>query len=72
LAERTGKDRHNITRILNLLEKKYLTRRVPDPDDRRRRSDPKGPSGSGTDTQTHLKKFGRYPQGLKVPVILSS
>ena len=36
LAERTGKDRHNITRILNLLEKKGLTRRVPDPDDRRR------------------------------------
>jgi DNA-binding MarR family transcriptional regulator len=36
LAERTGKDRHNITRILNLLEKKGLTKRVPDPDDRRR------------------------------------
>ena len=36
LAEKTGKDRHNITRILNLLEKKGLTRRVPDPDDRRR------------------------------------
>jgi DNA-binding MarR family transcriptional regulator len=35
LAERTGKDRHNITRILNLLEKKGLTRRVPDPDDHR-------------------------------------
>jgi DNA-binding MarR family transcriptional regulator len=36
LAEKTGKDRHNITRILNLLEKKGLTKRVPDPDDRRR------------------------------------
>ncbi|MGD8983978.1 MAG: MarR family transcriptional regulator [Desulfobacteraceae bacterium] len=36
LAGRTGKDRHNITRILNLLEKKGLTKRVPDPDDRRR------------------------------------
>ncbi len=36
LAERTRKDRHNITRILNLLEKKGLTKRVPDLDDRRR------------------------------------
>lgn len=35
LAERTAKDRHNITRILNLLEKSGLVRRVPDHGDRR-------------------------------------
>ena len=36
LGDRTGKDRHNITRILNLLEKKGYIRRVPDEHDRRR------------------------------------
>jgi DNA-binding MarR family transcriptional regulator len=35
LAERTGKDRHNITRILNLLEDSGLVRRLPDYEDRR-------------------------------------
>ncbi|MGO9566565.1 MAG: MarR family winged helix-turn-helix transcriptional regulator [Desulfomonilaceae bacterium] len=37
LAERTAKDRHNITRILDLLEKNGLVRREPDPEDRRYR-----------------------------------
>jgi DNA-binding MarR family transcriptional regulator len=36
LAEKTAKDRHNITRILNLLEKGGLVRREPDNRDRRR------------------------------------
>lgn len=36
LSDRTGKDRHNITRILNLLEKKGYIRRIPDGHDRRR------------------------------------
>lgn len=36
LALDTSKDRHTITRILNLLEKKGLVERVPDPDDKRR------------------------------------
>jgi len=36
LAEKTLKDRHNITRILNLLEKGGLVRREPDSGDRRR------------------------------------
>ena len=36
LAEKTAKDRHNITRILNLLEKGGLVRREPDSQDRRR------------------------------------
>lgn len=35
LADRSGKDRHNITRILNLLEKKGFIKRVSDPADRR-------------------------------------
>jgi DNA-binding MarR family transcriptional regulator len=35
LAERATKDRHNITRILNLLEKNGLVRREPDPEDKR-------------------------------------
>jgi MarR family transcriptional regulator, organic hydroperoxide resistance regulator len=37
LAEKTAKDRHNITRILNLLEKSGLVRREPDCNDRRLR-----------------------------------
>jgi DNA-binding MarR family transcriptional regulator len=37
LAERTSKDRHNITRILDLLERNGLVRREPDPRDRRSR-----------------------------------
>jgi DNA-binding MarR family transcriptional regulator len=37
LAERTSKDRHNITRILDVLEKKGFVRREPDPEDRRSR-----------------------------------
>lgn len=36
LAEKTDKDRHNITRILSLLEKRGLIRRKPDKDDKRR------------------------------------
>ncbi|MEW6113879.1 MAG: MarR family transcriptional regulator [Thermodesulfobacteriota bacterium] len=35
LAERVLKDRHNITRILNLLEKAGLVRREADPTDKR-------------------------------------
>jgi DNA-binding MarR family transcriptional regulator len=37
LAEKTAKDRHNIARILNLLEKGGLVRRQPDRGDLRRR-----------------------------------
>ena len=37
LAERTEKDRHNITRILDLLEKHDLIRREADQNDKRRR-----------------------------------
>jgi len=36
LAERAAKDRHNITRILNLLEKNGFIRRTPDGEDKRR------------------------------------
>lgn len=36
LAERTNKDRHNTTRILNILEKRDLIRREQDRIDRRR------------------------------------
>ncbi len=36
LAEKTAKDRHNIARILNLLEKGGLVRRQPDREDLRR------------------------------------
>ena len=36
LGLRMGKDRHNMTRILNLMEKKGFTRRVPDEHDKRR------------------------------------
>jgi DNA-binding MarR family transcriptional regulator len=36
LSDRTGKDRHNMTRILNLMEKKGYIRRVPDEHDKRR------------------------------------
>ena len=36
LAERASKDRHNITRILNLLEKNGFIRRSPDRKDQRR------------------------------------
>lgn len=35
LAEKTAKDRHTITRILNLMEKKNLIIRKPDPKDNR-------------------------------------
>jgi len=35
LAERTAKDRHNVTRILNLLEKADLVRREPHGQDKR-------------------------------------
>jgi len=36
LGALTGKDRHNITRILNILEKKGYIRRIPDKHDKRR------------------------------------
>lgn len=36
LAERAAKDRHNITRILNLLEKSGFIFRTPDGEDKRR------------------------------------
>ena len=36
LAERASKDRHNITRILNLLEKNGFISRTPDKEDKRR------------------------------------
>ena len=36
LGGRAGKDRHNITRILNLMEKKGYIRRIPDEPDKRR------------------------------------
>jgi DNA-binding MarR family transcriptional regulator len=36
LAKRATKDRHNITRILNLLEKNGYVRRTPDIEDKRR------------------------------------
>lgn len=36
LGARTGKDRHNITRILNLMEKKGYIRRISDEHDKRR------------------------------------
>lgn len=36
IAKKIGKDRHTITRMLNLLEKKGLVRRVPTAEDKRR------------------------------------
>ncbi|MBW1771833.1 MAG: MarR family transcriptional regulator [Deltaproteobacteria bacterium] len=47
VAKRTSKDRHTITRILNLLEKKGLIRRVPDPEDKRRVNIYLTPEGKG-------------------------
>jgi DNA-binding MarR family transcriptional regulator len=58
LARDTIKDRHTMTRILNLLERKGLIKRVPDPADRRR-------------NHIHLTPEGKALQQELPPIVVS-
>jgi len=57
LAGKTAKDKHTITRMLNLLEKNRLIERRPDPDDRRR-------------TKVYLTEEGRALKSKLTPIVL--
>ena len=57
IAEKIGKDRHTITRMLNLLGKNGYLRRVPTDKDRRR-------------LNVYLTDSGRAMQGKLVPIAL--
>ena len=57
LAERTAKDRHNITRILNLLEKNGFIRRTPDGKDKRR-------------LNVYLTKEGKGLKQKLIPIVI--
>lgn len=57
IAEKIGKDRHTITRMLNLLEKNGFVRRVPTNEDKRR-------------LNVYLTDSGREMQGKLVPIAL--
>jgi DNA-binding MarR family transcriptional regulator len=57
LAVRAGKDRHNMTRILQLLEKNGFIRRLPDPTDKRR-------------LVVYLTNTGRRLQSRLTPIVL--
>jgi DNA-binding MarR family transcriptional regulator len=57
LAERALKDRPNITRILNLLEKNELIKRVPHPDDKR-------------SVLVYLTKLGKNLQKELTPIVI--
>ena len=59
LAERTFKDRHNINRILNLLEKHGYIKRCPDKSDKRAHS-------------IFLTKSGRMIQEKLTPIVLNN
>ena len=56
LSEKVDKDRANITRILNILEKNHLIRRLPDPNDKRSQ-------------RIHLTKAGRALQEKITPIV---
>ena len=57
LAERAEKDRHNITRILSLLDKNGLTNRIPDEKDKRR-------------LNVHLTKTGKALKHKLIPIAI--
>jgi DNA-binding MarR family transcriptional regulator len=58
LAERSAKDRHNITRILNLLEKNGFISRTPDGEDKRR-------------LNVYLTKEGKALKQKLIPIVIS-
>lgn len=58
IAENIGKDRHSVTRMLNLLEKNGLVRRVPTDKDKRR-------------LNVFLTPSGREMQKKLVPIVIS-
>lgn len=57
LAERAAKDRHNITRILNLLEKNGFIRRTPNEEDKRR-------------LNVYLTKEGKALKEKLIPIVI--
>jgi len=57
LAQKTAKDRHNITRILNLLEKNGFIHRIPDGEDRRR-------------LNVYLTKEGKALKQKLIPIVI--
>ena len=57
LAQRTAKDRHNITRILNLLEKNGFIFRTPDGEDKRR-------------LNVHLTQEGKALKQKLIPIVI--
>jgi DNA-binding MarR family transcriptional regulator len=57
LAEKIGKDRHTITRMLNLLDKNGFVRRVPTHEDKRR-------------LNVYLTDNGRDLKGKLLPIVL--
>ena len=57
LAERASKDRHNITRILNLLEKNGFISRTPDKEDKRR-------------LNVYLTKKGKALKQKLIPIVI--
>jgi MarR family transcriptional regulator, organic hydroperoxide resistance regulator len=57
LAEKTSKDRHNITRILNLLEKNGFIFRTPDGEDKRR-------------LNVYLTKEGKALKQKLIPIVI--
>jgi len=57
LAERAAKDRHNITRILNLLEKNGFICRIPDGEDKRR-------------LNVYLTKEGKALKQKLIPIVI--
>ena len=58
LAERAAKDRHNITRILNLLEKNGFISRTPDGEDKRR-------------LNVYLTKEGKALKQKLIPIVIA-
>ena len=57
LAQRAAKDRHNITRILNLLEKNGFISRTPDKEDKRR-------------LNVYLTKEGKALKQKLIPIVI--
>jgi DNA-binding MarR family transcriptional regulator len=58
LAEKASKDRPNVTRILNLLEKNELIKRVPHPNDKR-------------SVRVYLTKLGKNLQKELTPIVIN-
>jgi DNA-binding MarR family transcriptional regulator len=59
LAERTTKNRHNVSRMVTVLEKQQLIKRQPDPDDSRLQ-------------RIHLTKKGKKLRHVLVPIAQST